>query len=554
MTGVANEKGIVLIVDDTPASLGILFELLSDSGFKVLVAENGESSLNKVKYALPDLILLDVLMPGIDGFETCRRLRSSPPTQDIPVIFMTALSETVDKVRGLSFGAVDYITKPVDAEEVLARVTVHLSLRHMTKRLKEQNERLEQEIKERDRAESALRQLTLELERRVEERTAEISHSNQLLAQSNQMLQQEIAERLQAEAELERSRSSLQTKAQLLEQALSELQRTQAQIIQSEKMTALGQLIAGVAHEVNNPVGAIRSSVVNISEFLSENLKQLPEFFQGLSRERQQDFFALLQKSTQQTPSLSSKEKRQFKRELQHQLKLQSIENADSLASTLVNIGVYDDIQPFLRLLNDPDSENILKTAYQFATVQKSTITIATATEKATKIVSALKTYARYDHSGSKVQANIIEGIETVLILYHNQIKHGVEVIRNYGESPSICCYPDELNQVWTNLIHNALQAMNNKGTLTIDVTRQAENLLLSITDNGKGIPPEIMPRIFEPFFTTKPPGEGSGLGLDIVKNIVAKHQGKIEVSSKPGKTVFNVSLPINLNQETRNV
>ncbi|MFL9454224.1 response regulator [Tolypothrix bouteillei VB521301_2] len=553
MTGVA-EKSIILIVDDTPASLGILFELLSDSGFKVLVAENGESALNKVKYALPDLILLDVLMPGIDGFETCRRLRSSPLTQDIPVIFMTALSETVDKVRGLSFGAVDYITKPIDAEEVLARVTVHLSLRHMTKRLKEQNERLEQEIKERDRAESALRELTLELERRVEERTAEISHSNQLLAQSNQMLQQEIAERLQAEAELERSRSSLQIKAQLLEQALSELQRTQAQIIQSEKMTALGQLIAGVAHEVNNPVGAIRSSVVNISEFLSENLKQLPEFFQRLTRERQEDFFALLQKSTQQTPSLSSREKRQFKRELQHQLELQSIENAASLASTLVNIGVYDDVQPFLPLLKDPDSNNILKTAYQFATVQRSTTTIAAATEKATKIVSALKTYARYDYSGLKVQANIIEGIETALILYHNQIKHGVEVMKNYDESPSIWCYPDELNQVWTNLIHNALQAMNNKGTLTIDVTRQAENLLVSITDNGKGIPPEIIPRIFEPFFTTKPPGEGSGLGLEIVKNIVAKHQGKIEVSSKPGKTVFNVSLPINSNQEIRNV
>ncbi|BAY50525.1 putative histidine kinase (plasmid) [Scytonema sp. HK-05] len=551
MTGVANEKGIILIVDDTPASLGILFEFFSDSGFRVLVAENGESALNKVKYALPDLILLDVLMPGIDGFETCRRLRASPPTQDIPVIFMTALSETVDKVRGLSFGAVDYITKPVDAEEVLARVTVHLSLRHMTKRLKEQNERLEQEIKERDRAESALRKLTLELERRVEERTAEISHSNQLLAQSNQMLQQEIAERLQAEAELERSRSSLQTKAQLLEQALNKLQRTQAQIIESEKMTALGQLIAGVAHEVNNPVGAIRSSVVNISEFLTENLKQLPEFFQGLSRERQQDFFALLQKSTQQTTSLSSKEKRQFKKDLKHQLELQSIENADTLASTLVNIGVYDDIQPFLPLLQDPQSENILKTAYQFATVQRSTITIAAATEKATKIVSALKIYARYDHSGLKVQANIIEGIETVLILYHNQIKHGVEVIKHYGESPSLWCYPDELNQVWTNLIHNALQAMNNNGTLTIDVTRQTANLLVSITDNGKGIPPEIMPRIFEPFFTTKPPGEGSGLGLDIVKNIVAKHQGKIEVSSKPGNTTFTVSLPINLNEET---
>ena len=198
-------------------------------------------------------------------------------------------------------------------------------------------------------------------------------------------------------------------------------------------------------------------------------------------------------------------------------------------------------------LLQDPESDNILDTAYQLVSLQKSTQTIITATERAAKVVFALKTYSRYDTTGEKVLAKIPEGIETILTLYHNQLKQGVEVIRNYQDSfPPILCYPDELNQVWTNLIHNALQAMENKGSLKIDVKQQDGSIVVSITDSGKGIPPEILPRIFEPFFTTKPAGEGSGLGLDIVKKIIDKHQGKITVDSSPGQTTFTVFLPIN--------
>ena len=157
------EKSTILIVDDTPANLGSLFDFLTESGFNVLIARDGEKAIKRVEYARPDLILLDILMPGIDGFETCRRLKANDSTKDIPVIFMTALTETVDKVKGLNLGAVDYITKPLQHEEVLARVSIHLSLQNLTKRLTEQNAHLEEQVSQRRRVEEELRRQKAEL-------------------------------------------------------------------------------------------------------------------------------------------------------------------------------------------------------------------------------------------------------------------------------------------------------------------------------------------------------------------------------------------------------
>ena len=151
-------KGVIVIVDDKPTNLGVLFDFLTDSGFKVLVAQDGESAIQKVEYAHPDLILLDVMMPGIDGFETCRRLKANPSTQDIPVIFMTALSETVDQVKGFDLGAVDYIIKPVQQEEVRARVNTHLTIRKLQQQLQEQNLQLQQEITEKQQVEHSRQQ------------------------------------------------------------------------------------------------------------------------------------------------------------------------------------------------------------------------------------------------------------------------------------------------------------------------------------------------------------------------------------------------------------
>ena len=187
--------------------------------------------------------------------------------------------------------------------------------------------------------------------------------------------------------------------------------------------------------------------------------------------------------------------------------------------------------------------------AEKLSGVNESAQIIETAIERATKVMFALKMYARHDNTGNStnvmVRTNILEHIEAVLTLYYHKLKHNVDVIRHYEELPLIPCYPDELDQVWVNLIHNALQAMDFHGVLTIVTRAEAKNVVVEFIDTGKGIPEKLLPKIFDPFFSTKPAGEGLGLGLEIVRKIVQKHQGRIEVQSCPGNTLFSVSLPL---------
>ncbi|MGB3405361.1 MAG: response regulator [Microcoleaceae cyanobacterium] len=469
---IENYKGDILAVDDTPENLRLLTNLLREHGYKVRPVPNGNMALSVIEMSAPDLILLDIMMPDLNGYQVCSKLKDNLKYAHIPVIFISAIDDMMDKIKAFEVGGVDYITKPFQVEEVLARVEAHLKIHLLQK--------------------------------------------------------------------------SLQDKNHELESALQQLRTTQNKLIQSEKMAALGQLVAGIAHEINTPLGAIRSSIENITSFLSHNLEKLPQFLQKITPERQQDLFDLAHYALRQKSTFSSKEKRKFKRGLTQALSEENIIHPEIVADTLVDLGVYQDLTNLLPLLKDQNGEEILNVAYQISSVEKSAQTIKTATDRAAKVVFALKTYARHDQDGVKNETNITAGIDTILTLYHNHLKQGVEVIQNYDpELPIIMGYPDELNQVWTNLIHNALQAMDNQGTLTIDAFQQENQVLVRITDSGVGIPPDILPRIFEPFFTTKSTGEGSGLGLDIVQKIIKKHQGKIEVESIPGKTSFTVLLPI---------
>ena len=347
------------------------------------------------------------------------------------------------------------------------------------------------------------------------------------------------------ESERDGALEALQHRTEELTHTLNELKAAQSRIIQSEKMAALGQLVAGVAHEVNTPLGAIRSSITNIQNSLNTLLQDLPSFYRNIESGLLPVFNQLILRAVESTIFVSSKEERQYRRSVTRELEELDVENADSLADLLVDMGIYSGIDEYKDIFAHESGPLLMENAYKLSGIFKSTKNISLAADKATNVVLALKTYSRAESSEEKSTMSIKDSIETVLTLYHNLIKHGVEVIRTYDELPNISCYCDELNQVWTNIVHNALQAMNGKGKLEIQIRNAEQFAEVRIIDSGTGIPENIKDKIFEPFFTTKPQGEGSGLGLDIVKKIIDKHNGQIEVESEPGRTCFIVRLPI---------
>ena len=432
------EDAAILVVDDNPTNLKVLCEAIANSGWEILVATDGDTAIEQAEYAQPHLILLDVMMPETDGFETCRLLKENPVTRNIPIIFMTALSDTVDKVKGLSLGAVDYITKPFQTEEVLARIHVHLKLYFLTKELAQQ--KMEQEL-------------------RVVERTAE------------------------------------------LKTALDELQQSQLQLVQNEKMSALGQLVAGVAHEINNPVGFITGNLSHLAEYTSDLINHLQLYHKNYPNP---------------VPEIAKDAKKIYLDEL-----TQDIQQVISS----MNVGV----------------------------------------ERICNISTSLRTFSRTDTS-TKVAFDIHEGIESTLMILKHRLKANnkrpeIEVIKDFGNIPMVECYPGQLNQVFMNLISNAIDALdeyrqssdksdnyNNFNTIKISTKLNLTNYVnIFIKDNGMGMSREVKERVFEQFFTTKSVGKGTGLGLSISRQIVEdKHQGKLSCISALGEgTEFVIEIPI---------
>jgi signal transduction histidine kinase len=329
--------------------------------------------------------------------------------------------------------------------------------------------------------------------------------------------------------------------------AYDDLKSTQSQLVLNEKMASLGVLIAGIAHEINTPVGAI----LNVSRVLDRSVQALPQELERIRQESAVSFDViragledLVRAASQASATASYQEVRAVERMLQEA----GVADYRATASMLAKYN-FTSPQLILQHIDCLRLPSFLAFAEPMARIAQAANISAASSQKIGEIVRALKYYAYSDKDRIEpVQIN--DSIQTALILLKNQLKHAVTVVTEYqAELPKVACSSD-IHQVWTNLLTNAVDAIAmargaDPGKIEI-ATRSADGeVVVVVTDNGGGIPPQIRERIFDPFFTTKDIGKGTGLGLSIVAGIIKKHRGTISVESAPGRTTFTVRLPI---------
>lgn len=542
----------VLIVDDTPANLMIVENGLKGLGFTTLVARNGETALKRIRHTRPDLILLDVMMPGIDGFETCERLKADEETKDIPVIFMTALTDPEHKLRGFSAGAVDYITKPVQKEELLARVNTHLKIykyqEHLEKEVKKRTEMLEermialdQEVAMRRQAEKDLRHLrnylyniinsmpsvlvgvdiegkVTEWNKKAEEYTGIIADValGQNLPSVLPLMASEMGKIFESirtrELKQELKRPNQSESAVKFEDVtifplivngiegaviriddVTEKVRMEEIMIQSEKMLSVGGLAAGMAHEINNPLAGIVQNADVMGKRLTDT--DMPA----------------------------------------------NIRAADEIGVSMDVIKAFMEKRGILRMLLA-----INESGYRIA-----------------DIVSNMLNFARKSNSSVSTHnlAELLDNTLEIAAIDYNLKKQydfrSVEIVKEYAENvPLISCEAAKIQQVLLNLFRNGAQAMqemkieNPRLIIRTRFDDLKKMVVIEIEDNGPGIDNATRKRIFEPFFTTKPVGLGTGLGLSVSYFIITEnHGGEMVVESDAGKgTTFIIRLPLEKN------
>lgn len=435
------QKGLhtILIVDDDASVRKVLRAIFTTEGYKCFEAEQASQAIAHLLQQDIDLIMCDIKMPGESGLSFIENaLKTFPQTA---AIMVTGIDDPVISRQAIEMGVYDYITKPIERSRVLISVTSALHRRDL---------------------ETANRNYHSQLEKMVKQRTASLKNSQKEL-----------------------------------QQTLHRLRQTQTQIIHAEKMAAIGQLAAGVAHEINNPTGFVTSNLNTFKDY-QDDLTSIVQAYQHLISEMKGDGGKVAVPATAST-------------------QLEKIEHLQGEV----------DLEFILQ-----DSHDLIEESLQ-------------GMERIRKIVADLKDFA---HPGNKEQefADINRLLDSTLNIARNELKYKASVIREFGELPQIECYPQKLGQVFLNLLVNAAQAMETRGEIRITTQSLDDSVEIQIADTGSGIPVENLTKVFDPFFTTKAVGQGTGMGLNISYQIIQEHQGAIDVASKMGEgTVFTIALPV---------
>ncbi len=478
----------ILVVEDSRTQAELLKHLLQGCGYVVAAAADGQEALLGARRRKPTLIVTDVEMPVMGGYEMCRAMKSDPALRDIPVILLTSLSDPGDVLRGLEAGADYYLTKPYDHEQLLSTVSLALAtpvgpsaavgaarggLRGPAPPRRSRPPP--------DPHPSALH---------LRQRGAAQPRADQDPARArkaNQELTEQAGKLCQGEDRLREQNRRLEDAIRSEREAHDELKKTQSHLVQSEKLASLGQMVAGVAHEINNPLA-----------FVSNNVAVLQRDVAGI-------------------------------REL-----LDLYHEAETTIA--VRPELLKRIQDFCQRLD---------LGYTLPNLQDLLTSLRDGLKRIQQIVMDLRDFARLDESDlSDVDINV--GIEsTANIIRNRATERQVTIELALTPMPALSCYPAKINQVVLNLLANAIDASKSGDAVTIRTGATDGHAIIEVIDTGCGIDPSIRERIFDPFFTTKPPGKGTGLGLSISYGIVQDHGGAIQVESEAGRgSRFIVSLP----------